>query len=323
MFAFPTVSSRSLAAALLSIASLVQAQEPASAYPSRTVTLIIGNSPGGPTDAEARLYTQKLGDNLGRSFVLDFKPGAGTAVGATYVSKSAPDGYTLIVATGGFSIPLRVQSFDPINDFTAVSLMTKRPSALFVSPALPVRNMKEYIAYAKANPGAINFGTSGPGGSIHLAGLWLHSASNSEVTFIHYKGGSQAIADLLAGRIHVYYQSLSGSLPLIRGGKVRAIGISRPERSPLLPDVGSIGEDVPGYDNQSWLGILAPAGTPAPIVNKLSAELAKAVKSPDVVKVLDAQGATPVGSSPEVFAKHLQGEVNRYKGLIKQFDIKL
>ena len=308
---------------LLAFAGLARSQDSARDYPAKPVSIVIGNGPGGPTDVETRLYAQKLSQSLGTPFVLDFKPGAGTAVGSAFVVRSAHDGYTLISATGGFTIPLRDQIFDPVRDFTAVSLMSRRPSAFYIYPGLPVRNLKEFVAYAKANPGRINFGTSGPGGSIHLSGLWLAKATQTELAFIHYKGGSQAMTDLIAGRIHVYRQSLGSTLPLIKAGKIRALAMASPERTPLLPEVRTTVEDgYDGYDGSSWLGILAPVRTPEPIVSKLSGELARVARAPDLIKIMDADGAILVGSTPEYFGHYIQNEVSRFAALIKEFDIK-
>jgi tripartite-type tricarboxylate transporter receptor subunit TctC len=320
-----------LAAAWLSITGLATLSPATSLaqsdYPAKAVQVVIPYAPGGTTDVEARLYAQKLGDALGKSFVLDFKPGAGSVFGSNLVAKAAPDGYTILMTTASIAVsPALVKDlpYDPAKDFASVSLMSKRATLLLMHPSNPFKTFPEYLAYAKANPGKINFGTSGAGGIIHLSGAWLSSLTNTQVTFVHYKGSGQMYTDLLAGRVHVTPVTFTTGLPYIRSGKLVPLVVTSAERSKLL-DMPTVAEQgVPGYEYPSWFGVLAPAGTPAPIVNRLSAELAKIARSPEVVKKLaEADGSFMVGSTPEQFRQMIVTETARWKKLVQDTGIKL
>ena len=307
---------------------LASAQSAADAYPSKPVQVVIPYGPGGATDLEARLYALKLSDAMGRPFVLDFKPGAGSMLGTALVAKAVPDGYSILITSASWSVaPALVKdlSYDPARDLAPVSLMSKRATMLLMNPASPFKTFPEFLAYARANPGAINFGTSGAGGIIHLSGAWLASLTNIKVTFVHYKGSGTMYADLLAGRVQVTPVTFTTGLPYIKSAKLKALAGTNLERSKLMPDVLTVAEQgVPGYEYPSWLGILAPGGTPPAIVNKLSVELAKIARAPDVVqKLSDADGSLMVGSTPEQFKQLILTEIGRWKKLVVETGIKL
>ena len=303
------------------------AQGSAASYPSKPVNVVIPYAAGGPADVETRLYTGKLSSMMGQSFVIDYKPGAGTALGSGYVAKAAPDGYTLLVVTGSLTVfpaLFKDLNFDTVKDFAPVSLMSERTSVLLATPSFAPKTFPEYLAYARANPGKINVGTAGAGSITHLAGAWMHGATNTKVTFVLYKGTGPIMPDLMAGRIDVTAAGLLASLPAIQAGKVRALALMGLNRSKLLPDAKTIAEDgIPGYNYSSWLGFSATGGTPAPIVNKLSETLAKVARLPDVAGPLEAQGGTMIGSTPAQLQQLILTEITRWNKVVADSNIKL
>lgn len=305
----------------------VFSQGTADAYPSKPVMVIVPYATGGPVDREGRLYSAKLSKLMGQQFVVDSKPGAGTTIGTAYVARAKPDGYTLLVVAASFTTFPAVYKelpFDTMKDFAPVSLVSKRAIVLVAHPAFPAKTFPEYVAYARANPGKINFGTSGAGGVSHLGGAWLHGATNTKVTFVHYKGTGALMPDLLAGRLDVTPAAFLVSLSMIKSGKLRALALMNKERSDLLPGVPTIAEQgIPGYDYASWTGFIAPAATPAAIVNKLSEALAKVAKDPDVVAMLAGDGGMPVGGTPAQFRQFLVAETDRWRKVARDGGIKL
>ena len=302
------------------------AQSAASTYPSRPVTIISPFAPGGSTDKDGRVWAQKLQESLGKAFVLDFKPGAGSTIGTNYVAKAAPDGYTLLIVSSGFSVNAATYSdlpYDSVKDFTPLSLLVKRPTVLLVHPSVPVKSYPEYIAYAKARPGELNMATSGAGGISHMIGAWLHSVTGTSITFVHYKGAGPMYTDLIAGRTQVTASSLFTSLPHIKPGKLRPLAILSAERSELLPGMKTVAEQgIPDFDYSAWTGLLMPASVPAAIVNRLSAEIGKHAKSPDMIERFADDGTHVLGSSSEEFRRYLVGEITRWKRLAQEFNIK-
>lgn len=295
-------------------------------YPSRPVTIILPYVPGGTTDIEARLYGEKLQASLKQPFLVDYKPGAGTTIGAAFVMKSAPDGYTLLMNTASFTVAPALYGarspYDPIKDFAPVSITTMTPNFILVNNNLPVKTMKEYIAYVKANPNKVNFGTSGVGGINHLGGAWLHDMIGGSVTYIHYKGGSDTLRTLASGETDAAFAPPLTALPLIKAGKMRALAVTTDTRARILPDYPSIAETVPGYGWSQWVGVFAPAKTPAAIVNKLGTEFGKAAKQPDVIQKLE-QGKMVVGSMPDELRKLVAREVPAWKKLVQQTGAKV
>lgn len=321
--------------ALISMLSLcatasgpVFSQGAADNYPSRAVTVIIPFPAGGPIDQEGRRYTQKMSGLMGQQFIIDFKPGGGTGIGTEYVARARPDGYTLLAATAALTVfPAfaKDMSFDIIKDLAPISLMSKRAILLQAHPSFPAKNFAEYIAYARANRGKINYGTTGQGESSHLAGAWMHLLTNTKATFIPYKGGGPLFVDLLAGRLDVAAGALLAGLSFIKAGKTRAIAIMGDQRSKQLPDVPTVAE-YPGLQDFSysqWLGFIAPGPTPAAILNKLSTQFAAVVKAPDMVTMLEAEGSVAVGSTPEQFRQLIATETASWRKVVNDTGIKL
>ena len=301
-------------------------QNPAANYPARPVVIISPNAPGAALDRDGRFWAQKLTESLGKPFVLDFKVGGGGVIGTNYVAKSPPDGHTLLIMTAAFTVAAGLKKdlpYDPIKDFAPVSMTLKRPAMLLVTPSLPVQTFPEYVAYARENPGKINFGTAGQGGIQHIVGAWIHGATNTKAAFIHYKGNGPQNIDLVAGRTHASISSIFVGLPLLKSGKLRAIAVVSSERSSLLPGVKTVSEDgIPGFDYSAWGGILAPAAVPPAIINRLSAEFGKFAKDPDNIKQFAADGTVLVGSSPAEFKQLIAAEVARWKKIGEDNDMK-
>ena len=269
----------------------------------------------------------KMNEYLGQVFILDYKVGAGITIGTSYVAKSAPDGYTLLVTNSSFTLFTALYKdlpFDPIRDFAPVSMMSQRITVLTTYPSFPARTFGDYIAMVKAKPGAINFGTTGAGTATHMAGAWMNTATNTNVTFVHYKGVAPVILDLVAERLQVAPVSLSIALPQIKAGKLRALAVMNNQRSNLLPGVMTIAEQgIPDYNYVNWMGFFAPGATPAPVVSKLSENFARAARAPDVVAAAEAEGNIQVGSTAAQFRQVIVEETARWKKLVADVGIKL
>lgn len=302
----------------------------AGAYPNKPVTIIHPYPPGGSTDPEARLYAQKLSESLGASFVVEARPGGGTTIGSAIVAKAAPDGYTLLSMGSSYTIAPLVYprlSYDPVKDIAPISLMSRRSSLIVVNPGLPVKNIKELVAYAKANSGKVNTGTSSAGGVTHLAIEWLlHGAGiKPDVTVITYKGGGPMFIDLLAGRTQFALGSVLATLPQLKAGKLRAIASSGLARNKAFPDLPTVAEQaVPGYDYVFWQGLGAPGATPAAIISKLNVELVKIARDPAVAHKLSEEGSMDsIGSTPEEFRRHIVAEIATWKKVVADTNFKL
>jgi tripartite-type tricarboxylate transporter receptor subunit TctC len=296
------------------------------AYPSKPIVVIIPVA-AGPTDAEFRIFLPRLAEIFSHPFILDNKPGAGQSIGTAIAAKAAADGYTLLLTNGSFTVHPNFYpdlNYNIIRDFEPVTQLTERATVFVVSPvALPnVHNLKELVAWGKANPGKLNCGTSGRGSITHIVCASLAAVTNIPITAVHYKGGAQSQVDLIAGRNHFVAGNLLNSLSAVKQGKLRLIATLNPERSKVTPDIPTSLEQ--GFDVQypSWLGVLVPAGTPPAIITKLHAGLRQTVLSPEVVKQLDQQGIVPVGSSPELFRKQIAAESARWKKIIQERGIK-
>ena len=309
-------------AMLLPAAAFAQGTD---SYPSRAVTIIVPLAPGAATDAEGRVWASKLSESLGQQFVMDFKPGGSMTLGLTYAARQKPDGYTLAYVSSTYTLlPLLYKDlpFDTAKSFEFVSLLSKRAAMLAVANNFPVHNIQEYIAYAKANPEKINFATSGNSSVQYMMGLWLTNATNTKVTYIHYKASGAAYPDVLAGRVQMFPTTFSGGYPMVKAGKARAIGVANLQRSKLLPDLPTIVEQgIPDYEYPSWLGLMAPEKTPSAIVNKLQAEAAKIAKMPDVQQRL-GEDTTLVANTPEQYRRLVAAETERWRKLVIDNNIK-
>lgn len=307
-------------------ANQAQAQEAPGAYPSRPVLVVAPIAGGGPLDTETRVHARKMSEFMGQQFVVENKPGAGGIVGGGFVAKAAADGYTILSISTAFTVYPSFYNlpFDLIKDFSPISQVSKRTTVLVANPSFPVQTFAEYVAYAKSNPGKVNFGTTGAGSATHLAGAWMHSATNTRVTFVHYKGTGPLMPDILAGRISVTPAGLLVALPLIKSGKLRVLAIMNDRRAAALPNVPTIAEQgITDYDYANWLGFIAPAGTPASIINKLSDSFAKVAKSPDIAATLESDGGIMVGNTPSQFRQILVQDMARWRKLIQESGIKL
>jgi len=295
----------------------VSAQDAAEGWPAKPVTMIVPLSPGAAVDIETRLYAQKLSQNMGRSFIVDYKPGAGTSIGLAHVAKSRPDGYTLGMVTASATIATLAYpnlAFDPLKDLALVSQMTYRPTLLLVKSSTPLRSVKELVAYAKANPGTVNAGTSGAGSLGELSWGSFARGAGIKLTLIHYKGGAPANIALVSGEVDMIWGGFASSMQYIKTGKVRVLGISTLERSRLLPDVPTVAEQgVPGFTYLQWIGVGMPAATPGAIVAKLNAELVKVAKDPEILQRLSDDGTVAVGSSPERFREIFREDAARWR----------
>ena len=311
-----------LAATTLALAGLLPfgaaAQDAAAGYPSKPILIVVPQTPGGAGDIYSRLYSQKIGEATGWRFIVDNKAGAGAALGTNFAAKAPADGYTLLNASSSLTAnPLIFKDApDPVKTFQAVSLLTKAASMLLVRTNFPARNFQEYVAYAKKNPGKINFGTSGIGSIIHLNGLWLNRLAGAEVTYIPYKGTGDIFTAMLSGELDATLGAMTVNLPLVKDGKARSLGISTLERNSVVPDMPPLAElGARGFEYDAWSGIVAHAAVPRPIIQKLNAEFQKAGRHPEVVKRLSASGQDHGGSTVEDFQSILVRETERWRTL--------
>jgi tripartite-type tricarboxylate transporter receptor subunit TctC len=307
-----------LGALFACIATVASAQS----YPNRAIRLVVPFPAAGTTDILARAAAQKLTEAFGQSVVVDNRPGAAGNIGSDLVAKSAPDGYTLLMGTvGTHAINPSLYSkmpYDHVKDFVPVVLVAGVPNVLVVNPALPVNSVADLIKLAKDKPGQINFASSGSGTSIHLSGELFKTMAGVDITHIPYKGSSPALTDLMGGQVQIMFDNLPSALPQIKAGKLRAIAVTSLKRAPVLPDVPTISESgLPGFEASSWFGVLAPAGTPAPIVARINAEVNKWLQSAEAREKLLSQGAEAAGGSPEQFANHIRAESEKWAKVVK------
>lgn len=313
--------------AALAFSSPSSAQSAADAYPSRPVTLVIPVAAGGPTDVEGRLYSKKMSELLGQPFVLDYKAGAGGTIGTAIVAKAPADGYTLLVIAGSFTVMPAVYknlSFDTLKDFAPLSLMSEKPQILLASSSFAARTYPEYLAYAKANPGKINIGTSGITGAGHLSLQLLHHLTGTKATFIHYKGGAATFAAVQSGELDVVIGSVIGAGGMVRAGKVKVLGIMSAQRIPQFPDMPAIAEGtVPGWEYAPWQGYAAPAKTPAALLDRINAEFVKVAKDPVLGEKLSSDATIMIGSTRQEFTKFVTAEAVRLKKVVADTGLKL
>jgi tripartite-type tricarboxylate transporter receptor subunit TctC len=294
----------------------------AETYPAKPVRIVVPYPPGGGNDIVVRAIGPKLSERLGQPVVIDNRGGATGIIGTETVAHSAPDGYTLLSHTNaGLVILPHVNPklpYDPVRDFVPITLAASQPYVLVVYPKLPVTSVAQLVALAKSRPGALNYSTSGKGSSTHMASVLFCRMAGIDMVHVPYKGSGAAVADLIAGQVQVRFSSIPPSLPHIKSGRLRALAVSSAKRFSLLPELPAVAETVPGFEVDSWYGFLAPARTPAAIVQKLNAEIAAALKDPEVKARLEANGAEAVGSSSERFGEVIRAELKRWGPVVRE-----
>jgi tripartite-type tricarboxylate transporter receptor subunit TctC len=311
------------AAALLSIllpCVCVIRKAEAQAYPSKTVRVIVPSGAGGSVDTLGRLLAQKLTASMGQQFVVENRSGSGGVIGSEIAARAAPDGYTLLMAYGSHVVNPTLYPklpYDTVRDFSPITQVAVQPLLVNVHPALPARSIKELIALAKARPGELNYGSAGAGSGGHLATEIMLMMANVKMTHVPYKGSAAAMFDVVAGNTQLMVVTLITSLPQVRAGKLRALAITSAKRSAIVPDVPAVAETIPGYDVEVSYFLLAPAGTPNEITQRLYAESSKALKQPDVTERLARDGAVPIGNTPEQTAKIIDSEIVKWGKAVK------
>jgi tripartite-type tricarboxylate transporter receptor subunit TctC len=313
-----------LAAALA--VSLVPAVAAAQAWPSKPVKIVVPFAAGGATDVVARLLAQRLTDAWGQSVVVENRAGAGGNIGAEVVAKSPGDGYTLLMTSGSIvtANPYIYKSmpFDAAKDLVPITNVATGPQVIVVNPSVPAKDLRELIALAKSSPGKVNFGSAGVGTQTHLAAENFLYSAGIEMTHVPYKGESAAMTDLMGGQIQVATPNLGGAINLIKDGKLRALAVTSKERSPQLPDVPAAAEVLPGFENAGWFGLMAPAGTPADVIDKVYRDSAKVLLSEEFRGKLAQQGMMPVANSPSDFGAAIREESARWAKVVQQRGLK-
>ena len=310
---------RALFALLVALASASAFAQP---YPSKPIRLLLAFPPGGPTDINARIFAQKLGESMNQQVVVDNKPGAGGNIAAAEAAKSAPDGYTIFYNTSAISIAPSLYSklnYDVAKDFAPVALTATVPLVLVINPAIPAKSVKEFVAFAKANPAKMNYGSSGSGTITHLAGALFTAQMGLTMQHIPYKGSAPALVDVAGGQTRMMIDTINTILPYVKDNRLRALAIAIQRRSAALPDVPTLEEaaNLPGFEMSAWQGIVVPSGTPKEIISKLNAEINKAVQNPDLRQRLATLGAEPLGGTSEHYAEYIRTELLRWTKVVK------
>jgi tripartite-type tricarboxylate transporter receptor subunit TctC len=297
----------------------------AEAYPQRAVRLIVPYPPGGAGDIVGRMLGAKLGDAMGQQIVIDNRPGGGQLIATQLAAKAAPDGYTLFLASATHGINpglLKKLPYDSIKDFAAITLVADSPLIFVAHPSLSVHSIKDLIAQAKSRPGRINYASSGPGTGGHLSVELLKWMTRIELTHVPYKGAGPALTDLIGGQVQMMCTSPLPALPHVKSGRLVALAMTSRVRSRAAPDIPTVAETVPGYESTLWYALLAPAATPPALIKRVHTEVVKILKMPGVIEQLLAQGADPIGNSPQELTKFLQMEIDRWTKLIQQANIR-
>ena len=319
---------RALLAALFLVTLAGTLPALAQEYPRRAIRLIVPFAPGGGNDTVARVIAQSAGASLGQPMVVDNRAGAGGILGAELAAKSPADGYTLFLGgVGSHAVNPNLHPklpYDPVKDFTPITLVASAPLVLVVHPSVPARTLAEFTALAKASPGRINYASNGNGSSAQLAAVLYESMAGVQMVHVPYKGLAPALVDLLAGEVQAMFSSVVAIVPNIRAGRLRALAVTGKRRAAALPEVPTLDESgVPGYEAGSWYGILAPAGTPQAVVAKLHEAIVRALAQPEVRERLVSEGAEVIGSTPEAFAAHITAELARMGKLIRDAGIRM
>lgn len=295
----------------------------AQTYPAKSVRLVVGFAAGGGTDTISRVIGKKLADVWPHALVVENRPGADGSIATALAAQAAPDGYTLVMVSNAHTITpfLRKLPYDPVKDFAPVTLAASTPNLLVVHPTLPVRSVKELVALAKARPGELTFGSSGAGTSPFLAMELLKLMTKTNIVHVAYKGSNPAVIDLMGGHIQLMFGAIPTVGPHVKSGKLRAIAISSPKRWPLFPDLPTVSETLPGFEAATWYGVLAPAGTPPAIVNKLQNDMAGVLQQPDVRAYITGSGFAPIGNKPDEFAQIIQRDMQKWGKLLRAIGV--
>jgi tripartite-type tricarboxylate transporter receptor subunit TctC len=320
-----TVRSAGLALSFViaGLCGIAQAQT----YPTKTIRMIVAYPPGGGTDIVGRLIGQKLAESLGQNVVVDNRGGTTGNIGTELAARATPDGHTLLmgnVAPNAINVSLfKKLPFDPVKDFAPVSLVAITPNILVVHPGLPVHTVKDLLELAKAKPGTLNYPSAGVGSSSHLAGELLRALAHADIVHVPYKGGGPALIALLSGQMQIMFATMPAAMPHVKAGKLRPVAVTTSKRSQTLPELPTIAESgVKGYEAATWYGVLAPAGTPGPVITRLHAEVVRAVESPDMRERFASQGFEPAGTTPAEFAAYIKAEIAKWGKVIRQAGIK-
>ena len=311
-----------LAALCFTVAAAALAQ-----YPNKPVRIIVPYPPGGTSDILARLAGARLTESMGQPFPVENRPGASGTIGSQAVAKSAPDGYTLVLGTissHGIVSAVSQTPYDPVRDFAAITVIGSTPNVITVHPDLPAKSFGELLKLAREKPGKLNFGSTSPGGSPHMSAELLKMMAKVDIVHVPYKGAGPMLIDLIGGQIQIGFDNLPSSMAHIKSGKVRALAVTTAKRWPGTPDVPTVAESgVAGYEVSGWFGLLAPAGTPKPVIDALHKAISTMLKLPEVQKQMLELGAEPGGNSPEAFAKQVAGEVDKWKKVVAATGVKV
>jgi tripartite-type tricarboxylate transporter receptor subunit TctC len=310
-----------IAQAWVAMCAFAASAAAAQAWPAKPIHLIVPFPPGGVTDLVGRVIAQRLSEGLGQQVIVDNRGGGAGTIGAQLAARSPADGYTLFMGTATHAINATLMpnaGYDLTKDFEPVSLVASVPLLLAVHPSVPAKDVQSLVALAKSQPGKLNFASGSSGSASHLAGEMLKSAAAVDMTHVPYKGGGPALQDLLAGHVTVMFENMPSILPQVQSGKLRALAVTGPKRSPAAPELPTMIESgFPNFEAGSWYGLYAPAGTPKEIVARLHAEMVKALQRPEMRKQLSSQGAEPIGNSPQEFAAFIRAEIAKWAGVIK------
>jgi tripartite-type tricarboxylate transporter receptor subunit TctC len=314
---------RALAAAALALLPVVHA--PAQTYPSKPVRIIVPFPPGGGVDFMGRLLATELTKSLGQQVIVDNRPGAGSTLGTEAGLRAAPDGYTLVLISASYPVnpALYKLSFDPVNDLTPIIMAAKGPFLVVVNPALPAKNTRELIALAKAKPGELNYASSGQGTIIHLATALFADMAGIRMTHIPYKGTGQAMTDTVAGQTQVMFPSITVAQPLVKSGRLRAIAVTTAARIPSEPNIPAVAETIKGYETFMWQGLIGPKGLPRPVVDRLNAEVTRALQTKEMEERLATDGVSPSSRPPEQFHALIRKEIAQWDKIVKASGVKV
>jgi len=299
---------------------------PTFVYPKKTVRIVLGTEPGGGADIQARVFAQQLTQSMNVQFIVDNRPGAAQEIAHVFVAKSPPDGATILLASPAFTFLPAITgrtTYDPIKQYVPVIALSQSPYVFYVNPQLPVTTLKDYIAYARANPEKLNIGIVGPGGFTHLAAAWMHSAADVKVVYVPYKGTGPILGEVGSGRLHGAFGNPLSVLPQVKAGRLKLLAVSTGKRARALPDLPTVAEQaVPGYELSTWQAILVPAGTAPQIVTALNREFDSVLKTPEMISKLQEDGSEPVGGAPETLRQLISNEVKRWGDLVPSLGLR-